>query len=90
MTYLYGVSYYGFDYYVSHSDGYQEGYLDNSSRIVDNDNLPTKFWAWRTNWGGDGWQATIDAARTLGYEVIVYHDYGDNGQLAYCSYNEDN
>lgn len=88
VTYVYGWSYYGFDYYVSHSDGYQDGYLDKVSRIVDNDNLPTKFWAWRSNWSGDGWQETIDAARALGYEVIVYYDYGDPGQLAYCSYNE--
>lgn len=82
-TYLYGIAHYGFEYYVSHSDGYEDGYLDNSSRTVDNDNLPTKFWAWRTNWGGDGWQTTIDAAKALGYKVIIYHDYGDNGQLAY-------
>lgn len=87
-TYLYGVAYYGFEYYVSHSIGYQDGYLDNAIREVDNDNLPSRFWAWRTNWNGDGWQATIDAAKAQGYTVIIYQDSGDAGQLAFCSCDE--
>ena len=90
-TYLYGqVATYGFNYYVSHSDGYEEGYLDNVTKKVDNSNLPPRFWAWRTNWNGDGWKTTIDAATDLGYTVIVYKDAGYSGQLAYCSYDQEN
>ena len=83
-TYLYGTASYGFNYYITHSDVYEEGYLDKVTEEVDNENLPPRFWAWRTNWGGDGWQMTIDKATELGYTVIVYNDSGYIGQLAYC------
>ena len=83
-TYLYGVAYFGFDYYVSHSDNYQEGYLDNATTEVDDENLPKRFWAWRTGWSGDGWQVTVDKAKELGYTVDIYYDYSSAGQLAYC------
>lgn len=88
VTYLYGCASYGFEYYVSHSEQYKDGFLDNSTTSVDNNSLPPKFWAWRTNWGGDGWQQTIDAAKALGYTVTIYNDSGYAGQLAYCSYSE--
>lgn len=51
-TYLYGMASYGFKYYVSHANGYEEGDLDNRTTKIDNKNLPLRFWAWRTNWGG--------------------------------------
>ena len=86
-TYLYGTASYGFNYYVSHADGYRDGYLNNATTSVDNNNLPLCFWAWRTNWGGDGWQSTIDRAKELGYTVTIYKDYGYSGQLAFCSYD---
>ena len=86
-TYLYGTASYGFNYYISHSDEYEEGYLDNVVTSVDNNNLPMKFWAWRTNWSGDGWKTTIDKASSLGYTVTIYNDSGYAGQLAYCSYD---
>ena len=83
-TYLYGVASYGFNYYITHSDAYEDGYLDKATEEVDIENLPSRFWAWRTNWGGDGWQTTIDTATELGYTVIIYNDSGYTGQLAYC------
>ena len=82
-TYLLGMAKYGFNYYVSHSDNYQEGYLNNTSTSVDLDNLPNAFWVWRTNWGGD-YQPVIDKANEMGYTVTIYEDSGYSGQLAYC------
>ena len=83
-TYLYGVKY-GFYYYVKQLDNYDESLLDKVSKSVDNENLPKHFWAWRINWGGDGWQTTVDKARSLGYTVTIYDDSGYAGQLAYCT-----
>lgn len=83
-TYLYGVNY-GFYYYVKELDNYDESFLDRVSTSVDDDNLPEHFWAWRINWGGEGWQTTIDKARELGYTVTIYDDSGYEGQLAYCT-----
>ncbi len=93
-TYLFGMAPFGFNYYVSHSVGYEEGYLDNATAYnaatyVDTNNLSLHFWAWRTNWEGDGWQTTIDAATDLGYTITVYKDAGYSGQLAYCSYDQE-
>lgn len=88
-TYLYGVASYGFNYYISHANGYKEGYLDNATTAVDNNNLPLRFWAWRTNWSGDDWQTTIEQAQSLGYQVTIYEDSGYAGQLAYCCYNSE-
>lgn len=83
-TYLYGIAQYGFNYYISHSDAYEEGFLSNATSNVNNEELPLRFWAWRTNWGGDGWQTTIDTAKEQGYTVTIYQDNGYAGQLAYC------
>ncbi len=87
-TYLYGMAPYGFNYYVTHSKGYEDGYLDNATTLVDNYNLPPRFWAWRTNWGGEGWQTTIDTATALGYTVHMFYDLGYVGQLAYCTWDK--
>lgn len=84
ITYLYGVKY-GFYYYIKNSDDYEESYLTNVMETVDNDKLPESFWAWRTNWDGDGWQTTIDKAKELGYNITIYEDSGYAGQLAYCT-----
>lgn len=87
-TILYGeIARYGFDYYVSHAAGYQQGYLDKATDQVDNNHLPSSFWAWSSNWAGDGWQNTIDAANAQGYTVTIYYDSDDTGQLAYCTLN---
>ena len=88
-TYIYGIKY-GFYYYIKDSENYQESYLVNVTTKVDNENLPESFWAWRTNWGGDGWKITIDKARELGYEVTIYNDSGYAGQLAYCTLKKSN
>lgn len=88
-TYLLGVARDGFNY-VKRSDGYQESYINNVSTVVDVDNLPEKFWVWRTNWGGDHWQTVVDKANSLGYTVTIYDDSGYIGQLAYCEYEQDN
>ena len=84
-TYLYGKAKYGFEYYISHSDQFEESFFDNVHKEVDNKHLAPRFWAWRTNWGGEGWQDTIDTARALGYKVTIYNDSGYAGQLAFCS-----
>lgn len=86
-TYLYGVKY-GFYYYVKTLDNYDESYLKKVKKKVNDEKLPKRFWAWRINWGGDGWQTTIDKARSLGYTVTVYDDRGFTGQLAYCVLEE--
>lgn len=86
-TYLFGMAEYGFEYYVSHSEGYQEGYLNNSTTSPDINNLPPRFWLWRTNWGGNDWQTFVNKANELGYTVTVFDDSGYAGQLAYCSYD---
>lgn len=86
-TYLYGVNF-GFYYYVKQLDNYEESLLNNVFTSVDNENLPKHFWAWRINAGGDGWQTTIDKARSLGYIVTIYDDSGYSGQLAYCTLDE--
>lgn len=84
VTYLYGVTY-GFYYYVEHSDNFDESYLNNVTKEVDDNNLPESFWAWRSNWSGDHWKDTIAKARELEYDVTVYRDSGSAGQLAYCT-----
>lgn len=89
ITYLYGRASNGFNYYVSHSDGYKESYMNNVTSNVDNNKLPLRFWAWRTNGGGDYWKETIDKATTLGYTVNIFRDSGGAGQLAYCSYDNE-
>ena len=86
-TYLYGVKH-GFYYYVKHLDNYDKSFLNNVYETVDDDHLPEHFWAWRINWGGKGWETTIEKARSLGYTVKVYSDKGYNGQLAYCELKE--
>lgn len=96
-TYLYGGhTPFGFNYYISHSEGYEEGYLSSATTFVDNNNLPLRFWAWRSNWGGNPWKTTIDKAASLGYSVTVYYDLilpfvsndtENYAQLAYCSYD---
>lgn len=87
VTYLYGMAALGSNYYISKSEGFSEGYLNNMRDRIDLDNLPEKFWVWRTNWGSfaEAWQPTIDYAAEHGYIVIVYKDEGDAGQLAYCT-----
>ena len=61
--------------------------MDKATTAIDINNLPPRFWAWRTNWGGDKWQETIDKAKSLGYNVIIYNDSEYEGQLAYCSFD---
>ncbi len=87
-TYLLGVAKDGFHYYVTHSKTYQEGYLDNATDKIDINNLPSKFWVWRTS-GNDLWQEIIDKADTLGYNITIYDDSGYYGQLAYCFINSE-
>ena len=87
-TYLFGTAVHGFEYYVRENEAYQDGYLDNATMEVDLDNLPDRFWAWRTNWNGGGWQVVIDHAKELGYDVTIYDDSGYTGQLAFCVLNE--
>ena len=87
QTYLFGVDY-GFYYYVKQLDNYDESFLEKATKKIDLNNLPERFWAWRINWGGDGWQRTIDKARNLGYTVTVYVDSNYNGQLAFCELEE--
>ena len=88
QTYLYGVTN-GFYYYVQRLENYNDSMLDKVSTEVDNENLPESFWAWRTNWGGDGWYETMNVAQSKGYNVIVFNDSGYIGQLAYCTLEEE-
>lgn len=88
-TYLVGAAPYGFYYYVKQSEAYKEGYFKNACIVDEADDvkeLPLAFWIWRTNWGGNIWQAVMDKANSLGYTVTVYEDFGTQGQLAYCEY----
>lgn len=84
ITYLIGVAEYGFKYYTALYDCEVKGEVLLSDSI-DIRNLPDSFWLWRTNWGGGIWQEIVDKATELGYEVIIYADHGESGQLAYCS-----
>lgn len=83
-TFLFGMARFGFYHYILDHQDYHEGYLSNYTEYVDYDDLPEKFWCWRTNWGGEGWLETINIARKKGYNVIVYDDSGEAGQLAFC------
>lgn len=51
---------------------------------IDLNNLPNSFWIWRSNWNGDMWQTTVDAANDQGYNVEIYINHGGRGQLAHC------
>jgi len=84
-TYLLGSAKFGFDYYISHSDSYKEGYLDNASEKIDFNNLPESFWLWKTNYSNQIWQEAVDTAKQKGYKVTVYDDSDTVGQLAYCT-----
>lgn len=70
-----------------HTKGY--GYKLNgavlSENNIDLNNLPDSFWLWRSNWNGDMWQTTVDAAISQGYEAEIYINHGARGQLAHCS-----
>ena len=79
------TEFHGFRYYIGKADGYDDTYIKRVTDVVDNENLPESFWAWRTNWGGEGWQTTIDTAKKQGYNVTIYRDEGSKGQLAYCT-----
>ena len=83
-TYLVGISYNGFWYYIPKEDGYQPGYMDKAVLGVEEE-LADSFWIWRTNVSETVWQDTVDKARDLGYLVTVYDDHGYEGQLAYCT-----
>lgn len=83
-TYLHGCVY-GFYYYIPHTEGYNGSDLKNVTAAVDFENLPESFWVWRSNWGKDKWQKIVDAAVQQGYDVTVYADAGDVGQLAHCA-----
>ena len=86
-TYVFGVARYGFNYYVTHADGYKDGFLDKTeymSETVSDEKLAKRFWAWNSNWGNSGWKGTVERARQLGYTVEIYDDSGSAGQLAYC------
>ena len=86
-TYLIGNASDGFHYYVSREEGFSEDYFHGvcPEAEIDLANLPERFWLWRTNWGGEMYQITLEAAEELGYEVTVYCDAGYTGQLAYCT-----
>ena len=87
-TYVLGMASYGFDYYISRAD---DGSIENLydkvdfSGEIELDYLPDRFWAWRTNWGGDAWGKIVDRARSDGWKVTVFDDAGYSGQLAFCS-----
>ncbi|MCI8663653.1 MAG: glycosyltransferase family 39 protein [Hungatella sp.] len=82
-TYLIGMAEYGFEYYTA-PYAYELKGTVLSSDDIDLEDLPNAFWLWRTNWGGDKWNETVETAIEQGYEVMIYADYGDPGQLAYC------
>lgn len=83
-TYLIGVAKYGFEYYIAQYNCRIMGEVLASDKINLED-LPDSFWIWRTNWGGEMWQQTVDKAFEEGYKVVIYADYGEPGQLAYCT-----
>lgn len=82
-TYLNNTAKLAFNYYTSQKTFKLEGNI-HSLNEIDYDNLPDIFWAWRTSWGGDGWQEIVDYANNNGYDVVIYADYGSKGQLARC------
>ncbi|MCR4754900.1 MAG: glycosyltransferase family 39 protein [Lachnospiraceae bacterium] len=88
-TYLFGAAHYGFDYYLQ-ALGYDETYRDDSIIEPDADatDLPDSFWMWRSNWGQQNWTKMMDKATMLGYDIEIYDDSGDAGQLAYCTLNQ--
>ncbi len=89
ITYIIGVASYGFHYYVSEILQDMENTIDytkhvHSSLEIDLENLPDTFWLWRTNWGGDAYGTTLEAAQTQGYQIEVFIDEDYYGQLARC------
>jgi hypothetical protein len=89
ITYLLGTAHYGFDYYVVRENaGTGIDYMCNIHNSDDlaaaMNNLPGRFWLWRTNWGGEKFDIAVNSAREAGYTVIIYADDGDIGQLAFC------
>lgn len=81
-TYMFGVNY-GFGYYLEKQKCNVTGKIIQEYDI-DTSNLPNSFWLYRMNWSGDGWAKTVDLAKNQGYQVVIYADYADAGQLAYC------
>ena len=87
-TYLIGAAHYGFDYYITGSGCEIQGEIINAKyEPINQSSLPKKFWLWRTNWSGDAWQDTIEAAEKQGYIVTIYANHGYSGQLAMCRKN---
>lgn len=87
-TFLFGTADLGAKYLVSGSNEDKNGYTDNMTSIIDYDNLPEAFWAWRTDWDGDGWQIIVDKAKASNYIVDIYINKGTAGQLAHCYFNK--
>lgn len=83
MTYLIGPASYSFRYYVSHADGYQEGYLNNTKTAVDFGDLPSRFWLWKLSWGND-YELAIEEAERLGYTIVDYSVQGSSDKLTFC------
>lgn len=83
-TYLIGgLAGTAFNYYVSKSgcELQQNVFYEDS---IDLNNLPERFWLWRTNWANNIWQETVDYAKASGYLVEIYANHS-SGQLARCT-----
>lgn len=86
-TYCLGPALYSSSYYISHAEGYKEGYLDNLTGDIDLNSLPDSFWIWKLSWGDYG--TIINKAKEEGYTIIEYAESGWNEELTFCYIDRD-
>lgn len=82
-TYVIGPASHSFKYYISHAEGYQEGYLDNARYSVDTENMPARFWLWKLSWGND-YELGITYAEKKGYSIVDYSVPESSDKLTFC------
>ena len=83
-TYLLDNAKSGFNYYIVQGENadYQQNVLAASK--MDYENLPQKFWLWRSSGGDERYLKVIEAVKEKGYSVQEYLNKGYGGRLTCC------
>ena len=84
-TYMIGQAKYGIKHYITEVYGPAASSNMHTELELDYNYMPASFWLWRTSWGGDGFDKICTDTASMGYDVEVIYDFGQEGQLAHIS-----